>query len=227
MLATMMRVPIRIASALWSAAAGLGPMQLQGRRLQFPVHAEPADIDDRAPYFAALVASSCSASVSVWAETGWKRYFGPTGLIFSPGRRDRGQLLVDQRREIGACQRECDSRVSPATSRDPAFDGRDISGMLSARVAARSTGRSPARSWRDVHLAGEQRLADLGLTPAGDSTVTPLTRNDAARRIMVGAAVPSTAGFAVRAAQAEFGLMGPALDKELVYGLLQARPSSG
>ena len=52
---------------------------------ELPAHLELArDRRQRAPYFTALVASSCSASVSVWAEAGWSDTAGPAAMMQSP-----------------------------------------------------------------------------------------------------------------------------------------------
>src|SRR6202166_4407486 len=70
------------------------------------------DIDDSAPYFAAFVASSCSASAKVCADEGCKRTSGPAVLIFSalPTRYGANSSSIRPRRSA-PCQRDCDRIV--------------------------------------------------------------------------------------------------------------------
>src|SRR5215472_15373440 len=206
MLATMMRVPKPRCAGLRAR----GPpdscqcsTSVLGLSSQLTL-SRPA-IDDRAPYLTALVASSCRASVNVWAEAGCSDTAGQVGALparmrqHGVGARQGGDAPFD-RRHVGR------HAVGAGEPHDRLHDRQRVLGAM-------------------VDLAGEQDLAHLRFLALGDVGRDAAHPDDVAGRVQGGRRrAEAPADLAVRPPYAELGLVRLALGAQLLHGLLQPRP---
>ena len=153
------------------------------------------EASDSAPYFAALVASSCSASASVCAVAGSSRTFGPGDRILSAlsptGRR---QLFIDQLAYVRALPARQSDRI--ACARDSAL----IRPSITVGVVGDAAGLGQSHDrLHDRHrvlgavidLARQQRLPLLGILALGDVHGHAADAHDLAGLSRVAAAVPT------------------------------------
>ena len=164
------------------------------------------DSVDRAPYFAELVTSSCSASATVWAVAGSSWISGPDNVDLVAGGIGR-QLLVDQLSYFGALPaRQRKHGVHPRQRVDPSFDRTDVGlHVLAARQPDDGLRQRQRVLGAVIDLPRQQVLPLLGLLALGDIDGDAADADDAAA--LVGARRRRTrapAHLAVRPDDAEF-----------------------
>ena len=139
------------------------------------------DSADRAPYFAELVTSSCSASATVCAVAGCSWTSGPRQCDLVAGRIGR-QLLVDQLSDFGALPaRQRKHGVHPRQRVDPAFDRADVGlDVVAARQPDDGLRQRQRVLGAVIDFPRQQVLALLGLLALGDVDGDAADADDAA-----------------------------------------------